>query len=148
MEEQLLLVTGLPGCGKTTYLESLEREGWMKFDDFKADAINNSPQFCHSRHYQALRLAIREGSKCVVADIDFCNPERRQQAEFILRQDLPTVRFTWHFFENSPERCEANIRQRKRPSLYEDLRKLRGYSRVYSIPLGSPMLPVLGRDTG
>ncbi|MBI4458784.1 MAG: AAA family ATPase [Acidobacteria bacterium] len=147
MNEQLLLVTGLPGCGKTAYLEQLARVGWRVFDDFKDHARNNSPRFRDSRHYETLLAALGEGRRCVVADIDFCDHERRKEAEVVLRQDSLTVRFGWLFFENSFERCEANIRQRNRPSLNEDLRKLQEYSKVYSIPYGSQVLPVLGCHT-
>jgi predicted ATPase len=39
------MVAGLPGCGKTTYLDELRRAGWSVFDDFKAEAIGDSSRF-------------------------------------------------------------------------------------------------------
>lgn len=144
MGEQLLIVAGPPGCGKTTHLQRLEQEGWRCFDDFKACARNDSPRFCDSRHYETLLAALGQGHRCVVADIDFCNSEARTEAESVLREAVPDVRFAWHFFENNPDRCEANIRRRNRASLHRDLRKMREYSRVYSIPAGAHVLPVMG----
>jgi hypothetical protein len=143
VDEQLLLVAGLPGCGKTTYLRELEQEGRRAFDDFKACARNNSPRFRDSRHREALLAAVGEARKCVVADIDFCRSEARTEADLVLREDAPAVRSAWRFFENSPERCEVNIRRRNRPSLETDLRKMRQYSIVYQIPDGAQVLPVL-----
>lgn len=143
MDEQLLLIAGLPGCGKTTYVDRFKEKGWRDFDDFKDRARNNSPGFRDSRHYEALLAALGEGRKCVVADIDFCRSEARTEADLVLREDAPAVRSAWGFFENSPERCEVNIRRRNRPSLEMDLRKMRQYSIVYQIPDEAQVLPVL-----
>jgi len=144
MSEQVLLVAGLPGCGKTTYLQQLAQEGWELFDDFKASARNNSSRFRDSRRYESLIAALRGGRNCVVADIDFCCAEPRAEAERVLREDVPNVSLKWRFFENDPQRCEVNIRWRNRPSLERDLQKLRDYSNVYSPPRGARTLPVRG----
>jgi len=86
---KIILIAGLPGSGKTTYIEKLRQEGWSIFDDFKANAYNDSSVFWHSRNYEALISAIREGRKCLVADIDFCNTKSRNEAELILRIQIP-----------------------------------------------------------
>lgn len=36
VKSEVLLLAGLPGCGKTTYVNDLRREGWCGFDDFKS----------------------------------------------------------------------------------------------------------------
>jgi len=79
VDETILVIAGLPGCGKTTYLDQLLKESWRTFDDFKANAYQNSPQFQKSRKYAALQAAIRDNSRCAVADIDFCKPESRAE---------------------------------------------------------------------
>ncbi len=145
MSAQVLLVAGLPGCGKTTYLQKLALKGWKTFDDFKANAHNDSTCFRDSRHYTSLVGTLRSGRKCAVSDIDFCRAESRTEAEQVLREVLPEVTLAWHFFENNPQQCAANIRWRNRPSLESDLQKLRQYSAVYSPPSKAYILPVLMR---
>ena len=53
MSVEIILIAGLPGSGKTTYMEARQREGWSIFDDFKANAFNDSSVFWHSRNYEA-----------------------------------------------------------------------------------------------
>lgn len=136
------MVAGLPGCGKTTYLEELQRDGWLTFDDFKAGAIDNSPSFHKSRRLGALFAGVREGHKCVVADIDFCKNESREEAENVLGVAAPGLKMRWCFFAHDERSCEENIRWRNRDSLSDDLRELRKYSRIYSIPKGADVRSV------
>lgn len=42
---KVVIVVGLPGCGKSYHLKKLEANGFERFDDFKAEATNDSPQF-------------------------------------------------------------------------------------------------------
>jgi hypothetical protein len=142
----VLMLVGLPGCGKTTHLDELRRDGWSIFDDFKAGAIDNSPAFHKSRHFEALLAGLRDGLRCVVADIDFCKIESRAEAEKVLRAAAPGVAIRWCFFAHDERACEENIKRRNRDSLEADLRELRKYSCVYSIPKGSDVRPVAGRN--
>jgi GTPase SAR1 family protein len=144
MDEGLLFVVGLPGCGKTTLLNRLHQEGWRTFDNFKASAHNDSPRFRDSRSFATLISAVRQGRACVVADIDFCKTTARTEAEHVLGESAPLVRFAWWFFENDPQRCETNIWKRTRDSIDEDLRKMFDYSKLYKIPSGAPVLPIVG----
>jgi hypothetical protein len=144
LNKNVILLTGLPGCGKTTHLCQMCQEGWLIFDDFKANAFDNSSAFRKSRKFRCLIIALRDNLKCAVADIDFCKTESREEAESVLFAEVPTVRLGWLFFENDPRACEANIRSRSRSSLATDLEKLREYSDLYLIPLGADVLPIVG----
>lgn len=147
MTPKILMIAGLPGCGKTTYLDELRREGWSAFDDFKAGAIDDSSQFDKSRQFETLIAALREGRRCVVADIDFCKSESRAEAEKVLRVTVPRVEICWCFFARDERACEENIKRRNRDSLEAGIRELRRYSRVYSIPLGAHVRGVAGGNT-
>lgn len=136
MTKSVLLLAGLPGCGKTTHLRELQKNGWLVFDDFKANAVNDSPEFHKSRNFATLLARLRAGIRCAVADIDFCRNESRAEAENILRAEVPGVEISWCYFSHDERACEANIRHRKRDSLDADLRELRKYSKLYSIPKG------------
>lgn len=142
MGKTVLLLAGLPGCGKTTYLHKLQSDGWLVFDDFKAGSVADSPEFHKSRHFSALLESLRDGARCVVADIDFCRTESRAEAEHALRTEVPGVEIGWRYFSHDERACEANIKRRSRDSLEADLMALRRYSRLYSIPIGADVRPV------
>lgn len=142
MSAEIILIAGLPGSGKTTYINAREQEGWSIFDDFKANANNDSSAFRHSRNYEALVTALREGQKCLVTDIDFCKANSRREAEAALRTQIPDLMLSWLFFENDFHACKANITRRAGPSIEDNLRALREYCALYQTPIGGQVIPV------
>jgi len=146
MDGELVLVAGLPGCGKTTYLCQMCREGWLVFDDFKANAFNNNPNFRCSRKLSALISALHDNLKCVVADIDFCDTDSRIEAETVLRGEIPNLKLKWQFFANDRAACEANIRTRNRESVERELNLIVKYSPLYCIPQDAVVIPVRRKE--
>jgi len=146
MAGKVVLVAGLPGCGKTTALAQMNAADLLIFDDFKAGAYNDSSAFRDSRRYSVLVSALRRGEDCVVADIDFCSPAARSEAERTLLQAVEGVEIECWFFANDPATCEANIRLRRRESMDRDIQKLRDYAAIYAVPENATVLPV-GRAT-
>jgi len=120
----------------------MNQDGWLIFDDSKANARDNDPSFRNARSLDALLSALRNGSRCCVADIDFCGTEARREAETVLRQELPSLEVRWHFFANDPAACEANVRDRNRESLQRELALIAKYSQAYRIPQNAVVLPV------
>lgn len=131
---KVVFVVGLPGCGKSCHLKKLEANGFERFDDFKAEAINDSPQFKHSRHYARLLAALRAGKQCAVADIDFCRTAARTEAQLILKKEVAGLQIEWVFFEKDPDQCRANVRARHRASVETDLAKIDEFLPLYCIP--------------
>jgi predicted kinase len=142
MVGEVILIAGLPGSGKTVYMEPLRQAGWNIFDDFKANAYNDSSIFFHSQNYEPLLKALREGQKCVVADIDFCKTDSRNEAELVLRRQLPDVKLSWLFFANDIHACQANIKRRASRSIDDNLRALSNYCVQYHIPTCAHVIPV------
>ena len=56
---------------------------------------------------------------------------------------MPDAAIAWRYFSHDERTCEANIKYRNRDSLEADLRELRKYSIVYSIPKGADVLYVI-----
>jgi AAA domain len=141
---EILILVGLPGCGKTTYIKELRSAGWADFDDFKSNAVNDSPAFTNASRFEELVASLHAGRKCVVADIDFCRTDSREEASNVLSSLLPRLNIRWCFFEPDPSTCERNVRHRNRDSLNLDLAKLQEYSPVYHVPEGAELRPVFG----
>jgi hypothetical protein len=142
MAGKVVLVAGLPGCGKTTLLAQMNAADVVIFDDFKASAYHDSSAFRDSRRYSVLVSALRRGEDCVVADIDFCSAAARSDAERVLLESVEGVKVEWQFFANDPTACEANIWLRRRESMDRDIRKLHQYAATYIVPAHATVLPV------
>lgn len=147
MAESLIFMAGLPGSGKTTRLSQMFQEGWLVFDDYKANAFADCSKFRDSRKFRALVHALRDGVSCVVADIDFCKSDSRLEAEEAVCEEVAGVTFAWHFFANDPLACDENIRSRNRPCLQKELENLNTLSASYCIPPHTIVFEVR-RDAG
>ncbi|HEV8717826.1 MAG TPA: hypothetical protein VGX03_34010 [Candidatus Binatia bacterium] len=140
----LILLGGLPGSGKTPHLDQLVQAGWERFDDFQANAYDNSPRFSKARRYAELVQALRCGKKCAVSDIRFVCADYRAEAQRSLQEDVGELGIEWRVFANDPLQCEQNIRgavgQRQ---VAPRLAALKEFSRKYSLPLGVDPMAVL-----
>jgi hypothetical protein len=105
MNKEVVLLAGLPGSGKTTYLCQMCRDGWLIFDDFKALAFEDCSKFRSSRKLKALLAAIQDGVRCAVADIDFCDTDARSEAESVLRAEIPGLDVRWEFLRTTAQRA-------------------------------------------
>jgi predicted kinase len=139
----LILLGGLPGSGKSKYLERLETEGWTVFDDFQKRAINNVALFRMSRHYSELVQALREGRPSVVADVRLVTAEYRDDAERTLRADLSGLAIELRLFELDQAQCAENIKNSPDPrDVPNRLRILGEFAPQHSMPQGAVRLPV------
>jgi len=140
---KLTVVVGLPGAGKSALVtEKRCAVTGLCIEDFHADAIGDSPLIENSRHYRALIEAIRAGHDCVIADIAFCDPQRRDSLHGAVARQIPGVQWEWIYFENAPEKCKRNILRRNRQSLSSDLEALDRLVRLYRIPDGVAPRPI------
>jgi hypothetical protein len=85
-------------------------------------------------------MALREGQKCVVADIDFCKAPSRHQDGEALREQILDLKLNWLFFENDFHVCQANIKRRASRSIEDNLRALHEYRALYQIPIGAQVV--------
>jgi hypothetical protein len=149
MESEVVLIAGLPGSGKTAYLSRLSQDGWLIFDDFKAQAFEDCSKFRSSARFPELIRVLREDRNCAAADIYFCRISSREEAELDITAEVPDIKLSWRCFENEPSACEVNIRRRPgRTDLQrqQELKYLAEYSPIYEIPQSAVILPVWRED--
>lgn len=134
----LILVAGLPGSGKSRWIKSQEDGDLQTFDDFHADAVNNSSDPTAARDFERLLASLRKGCTCMVIDIAFCDPARRARLVDAVRRRVPEVEVSLRCFENDPEACRANLRS----NCAARSAKIDEFSPVYDIPPEAEVLPV------
>jgi len=162
MTQIVTIMVGLPGSGKTKYLQAMnaltyehgvnEPDTTIYFDDFHGSALDNSSAFFKRKHYQNLSLALAGGRDCILSDVAYCCPERLRQAveglENLAGQTKRTINVKFIFFRNDPERCKANARRRfeqdRQRNISEEIRLIESLSSVYSPP--NDALPVFRPD--
>ncbi len=138
----LVLVGGLPGSGKSYLLGEFEHKGWKIFDDFQANAINDSPQFDQSRRFAELITDLRSGRPCVVADIRVIHEPYRASARDALTSSLSEAAVEFHLFENDAEQCAENVRRDAGREPSDRLRAIQHWTNQYSCPQGTRVMPV------
>jgi len=145
---KLTIIVGPPGAGKSTLARTLHRSiTGLCIEDFHANANHNSPEVKDSRHYRALIEALRAGHDCIVADIEFCKRQRRQDLERTIRQDVPSVCMEWRHFEKNYKKCENNILHRNSTHWERDLERLKDLYDEYIIPCGVVPIEIWQHDT-
>jgi len=136
---RLLIVTGLPGAGKSWLIDNQLRPTvtGLCIHDFHGNAINDSVAVKKSRHYAALVEALKAGHDCVIADIEFCRSSRRDAVVETLRREFPSLAVKYHCLRNQPDRGIRNVIARRRHCEDEERRKVDQLSREYVLPIGA-----------
>lgn len=113
---RLIIIAGLPGAGKTTYLQQLKKLGevdWF-YDDFQDRSFGKSPDPRHSRYYGSLIKHLKHQKTIAVADIRYCVPSNVHQLLAVIRAKLPLqdAAIELRYFQNDPKACLANAQVR------------------------------------
>ena len=149
MSPRLTMICGLPGSGKSHWIEQHEKEFARVIPDFFKNALFNCSdggrKFWRGRSYPELIVDLRSGRQCCIADVILCRAEARDSAEKVLREAVPGIEITWLAFENKPELCERNVKydhERKGRNLEHRLQTIRELAPAYSIPDNAAALPI------
>jgi hypothetical protein len=135
----LVAIAGLPGSGKSYYIDSLSVPGHVAHD-FMAGA--SGARLADSRHLVPLTRALNAGLDSLACDINFCLAPRRAELQAVIRELAPGARVEWRYFENAPDLCLANVRRRVRIRVSREEELIRKLSAQYAVPDGAATLPV------
>ncbi len=87
-------IAGLPGSGKSTLMNELQKQGYSPYDNINVDWNGNLPR---------ARTEAHQGKDVAISDIMFCKESMRRRLE---RELELTVQ--WISFENIPWQCARN----------------------------------------
>ncbi|MBI1877489.1 MAG: AAA family ATPase [Chloroflexi bacterium] len=140
---KLVIVVGLPGSGKTFNLPRFKKEHNAEYlrDSFKKNAFHDSGWITNSRHYVDLISQLRNGNNCIIADIDFCREEAREEAMAAIQYHVPGVEVQWICFENNPDQCRKNVISSKR-AVEGRLPRIEEFTKLYTYPPEALLIPV------
>ncbi len=115
MNGRLVIVAGLPGSGKTTYLEKIKsRKNTAVYDDYRGHLLGrpNVPQF--NEYFVPVLSGLQEGKEVWVCDIMFCISRYRNEFLMAIVQSFRDVQVDYVFFENNPAVCKQRVKTRNR----------------------------------
>lgn len=136
MSAKLIVVVGLPGSGKTTYMQALKDDGEITefFDDFQAEAYSKEKDPRLSRWYGPLLAALKQNKTVAVSDIRYCVTAELHVFLAAVLDVVPETKLDVRYFENNPEACEQNIKARARKERIElELQFVREHAPEYEI---------------
>src|SRR5688572_17634896 len=111
MLAKILIVAGLPGAGKTTYLKKLLQDRVIDsyYDDFQDKSYEKSPEPQHSRYFRSVIKDLRHHKTVAIADIRYCIPENIYDLRDAIRAQVRSFEMEVRYFENNPAVCESNV---------------------------------------
>ncbi|MFZ3009952.1 MAG: AAA family ATPase [Candidatus Microsaccharimonas sp.] len=133
----LTIVIGLPGSGKTTYINNLADQNSQLsiYDDYQGEAYNNDSDPRLSKHFGELVGNLKKAKNVIVSDIRYCIPHELNVFLGTVLSAAPNVRIELKYFENNPEACRKNILFRNRENrVDQELELLNKLTSGYVLP--------------
>lgn len=128
MPHKIHIIVGMPGAGKTHLGQEL---GCHFIDDLSTLPGSGVGAF----------MDAPQDADWAVADVNFCDPQMRAVAKWMLDGPLfPNHELVFHFFENDPEKCRVNVAHRADGRNVEPT--IRRFTKVYEIPEGETVIPI------
>jgi len=137
MAGKVTFLLGLAGSGKSPLAEEIStRTGAEIFEGTEGERKEEL--------LRAIVQALNAGKDCVVEEIAYCMPSRREQIVAFLCNKVPNVEIEWACFENDLESANWNVRHRKHKSdaVQEHLHINQCYHGLYIYPGGANVIPI------
>lgn len=134
---KLIVVIGLPGSGKTHYLESLKNQKKISgyYDDYQKKAYGKDHDPRLSRHYGPLMSKLKTNKTFAISDILYCRKKDLDALLLSVLAVLPETQIELHYFENEAKKVVTNIKARAREHYMEkELNFVKENSPKYVIP--------------
>ena len=132
---KLIAVAGLPGSGKSTYIEQLD--GVRALSDITQNGWLNWPHLVSS---------LLTGFDCIIDSAKFTVQQGRKDLEDRLKKEGLDIEVEWYYFENNPNACLTNILRdgilKPEREFHIRLQRLFELAPHYVIPEGVVTLPV------
>lgn len=144
----LIIIVGMPGSGKSTFIENLckQNPSLSAYDDFQGQAFNDDSDPRLSKHFGPLVADLKSKKTVVVSDVRYCIPAELNAFLSAILGVEPNVILSFKYFENKPEICKQNVIARNRESRVDaELELIDKLSAHYKIP-DIDIVPVYDRS--
>ena len=122
---QFILIAGLPGCGKTTLAQQLDKE-FILFDDLSIILINQKTTL--KEFFQ--QLIKNKNSKVIITDPNLVIPGNQEFLINEISQNFKSFNLEFIFFENNPRVSTNNAKIRNTTNVSNSINHL---SKLYGI---------------
>lgn len=140
----LIIIVGMPGSGKSTFIEKLVKNNptFCFYDDYQGEAFNDDHDPRLSKHFGPLVSDLLQGKTVIVSDIAYCVPNELGIFLGMILNIAPNVVLDFKYFTNDPEQCKRNVLQRNREDrLQKELELIDKLTKHYKVPTVE-MIPV------
>lgn len=139
----LIIVTGMPGSGKSTYMAKLKDEyGAVVYDDYQAKIYGNEQDPRLSKHFGPLIAHLKSGKTVIVSDIRLCVPQELGRLLGAILSVAPNTMLRFVSFANNPEQAKKNVMTRQREGRTElEVGIIDELSKWY-VPVAAEVVPV------
>jgi GTPase SAR1 family protein len=140
----LTVVVGLPGSGKSHYINRLIESHVVQKErtcgDYFLNCRDNILEVTRSPFFEPMINYLRRDLDCTVADISFCECYILKMFRAIVLSVIPTVIIREIYFANSPLACRRNLRHS--PNEHNRLQEINRLSEHYAVPPGCTAIEV------
>lgn len=142
-QPRLIVLAGLPGSGKTTYIEGLKKQGQIDnfCDDYQYGPTRSQMPELTDIDRQLI-AGLQKGETWLVADVRYCDKSERAKLAEAMVQNVPGLKISYEYFENRPDLCELNVITRNRGVVSREQNLMYYYTKLYNIPRNAKVLKV------
>jgi len=146
----LTIVIGLPGSGKSYFLDRLVNNGTLPEERTCADYFRGSKdnilEVPRSPFFEPMISSLKRELDCAIADISFCEVRHLRALVATVLAEVPTVTIKRIYFRNDLDACRRNVWGSANEAAR--LAEIERLSHVYVIPSGEEAREVFKKPLG